>query len=335
MKHSFLARCVALGLVGLSAACTMKDQEAPSLTGPSEFATSITISLTPDVLKQDGASQSMVTITARGPSGGPLSGVPLRAEIRVNNTPADFGALSARDLTTGSDGRASLRYTAPASQPFALDHFIDVNIAITPVGNDFGNSVTRSATVRVLSTGIVIPAGDLVPNIEFAPSAPTENQAVLFDASASSGSIVSYSWDFGDGARASGRSTTHSYDEARTYLVTLTIADQFGRMASASKSVPVGAASGLTAAFTSSPAAPTPGQPVFFNASQSTPGSNRRITSYSWDFGDGQPAQSGVQTQHTFNLEGVYTVTLTVTDDSGRQAVKTGTVTVKIPVATP
>ena len=42
----------------------------------------------------------------------------------------------------------------------------------------------------------------------------------------------------------------------------------------------------------------------------------RTITSYAWDFGDGSPTASGVQIGHTYSTLGVYTATLTVTDDA-------------------
>ena len=44
------------GVLALASACTMKDQEPPPLTGPSELGQSISIAVNPDVLPQDGAS---------------------------------------------------------------------------------------------------------------------------------------------------------------------------------------------------------------------------------------------------------------------------------------
>jgi PKD repeat protein len=41
------------------------------------------------------------------------------------------------------------------------------------------------------------------------------------------------------------------------------------------------------------------------------------IASYSWDFGDGSPAGSGVAPSHSYTIGGFYDVTLTVTDDDG------------------
>lgn len=60
-------------------------------------------------------------------------------------------------------------------------------------------------------------------------------------------------------------------------------------------------------------------QPISFNASASTTLVGQ-ISSYSWNFGDGSPAASGDQLSHAYTAPGTYTVTLTVTNDSGASA---------------
>ncbi len=82
------------------------------------------------------------------------------------------------------------------------------------------------------------------------------------------------------------------------------------------------------AMFTFSPLTPEVLQVVNFNASGSTPGSDRRIVSYSWDFGDGE-GKTGVTTTHDYVVSGVYLVTLTVTDDLGKTTVTSQPVTVR------
>src|SRR3972149_6842876 len=58
-----------------------------------------------------------------------------------------------------------------------------------------------------------------------------EENIVAFDGSQSSdedGTIVSYSWDFGDGSIGSGVTVTHTYNEPGNYKVTLTVTDDDG-----------------------------------------------------------------------------------------------------------
>ncbi|QEE62511.1 PKD domain-containing protein [Salinibacterium sp. dk2585] len=66
------------------------------------------------------------------------------------------------------------------------------------------------------------------------------NLDVSVDASASSdsdGTIAGYVWDFGDGNTATGVTASHSYAEAGSYTVTLTVTDNGGASNSTSKTV--------------------------------------------------------------------------------------------------
>jgi len=87
-----------------------------------------------------------------------------------------------------------------------------------------------------------------------------------------------------------------------------------------------------TAAFSAAPAVVAPGAPVAFNGGASSD-PDGTITGYSWDFGDGSGAGSGVTTSHAYAAPGVYTVTLTVTDND--IAALTGTVSHQVVVALP
>ncbi|WP_113702723.1 S8 family serine peptidase [Nonomuraea lactucae] len=66
-----------------------------------------------------------------------------------------------------------------------------------------------------------------------------------------------------------------------------------------------------------------------FDASASTD-PDGRITGYSWDFGDGGTG-SDVKPSHTYGAYGTYTVKLTVTDDSGKTASTSSSVTLTDP----
>ena len=321
-----------------AAACTVNDQDAPPLTGPSEFAKSITVSVSPDLLTQDGGSQSVITVDARGINGEPLRNESMRVEIVVGGVTTDFGFLSARNIVTGTDGRASAVYTAPAAPSVAVDSLTVVEIVVTPVGSDFQNSSTRRASIRLVPPGFVVPADGLRPHFVFTPGEPLENQSVLFQActdpdqpvcAPANNPIESYSWNFGDGRTGSGATATHAYRAAGSFTATLTITDFFGRSASTSQQVTVGAGLIPTAAFVFSPTAPRVGQTIAFNASGSIAPAGRRIVSYTWDFGDGTGPRSGGQTiNYSYTVAAAYNVTLVVTDDTGKTASITTTVTV-------
>jgi len=332
MNHSqtrFVSSLVLAGMV--LSACTTKKQQTPPLGGPSELSTAINISVSPDVLVQDGASQSLVTVTARDHNGQPLRNLPLRAEISVNGFIADFGSLSARSLVTDANGRATVTYTAPPAPAVSVDTGTTIEIAVTPVGTDFANANARFATIRLTPPGVLTPPNNgLTPRFVFTPTSPVDHQTVIFDASSSTttnASIVSYRWSFGDGDTASGITAQHAYDDPGTFIATLTITDSVGRVNAASQSVTVGAGTPPGAAIVVSPSAPVVSQQVNFNGSTSRPAPGRTIRSYTWDFGDGTSG-SGAQVQHAYAAAGDYTVVLTVTDDAGRIATATTGVTV-------
>ncbi len=315
---------LALTAAGI-AGCTTQSQDTPPLTGPSEFGTSITLAVNPDVLRQDGVSQSLVTITARNQNGQPLPNLPVRAEITVNGIIADFGTLSAKNLVTDASGKATLVYTAPASPPFSSDPGTIVQIAVTPSGTDFGNAMARVVSIRLVPPGVVVPPGSLSAVFTFTPTAPTEDTDVLFDATGSIAAnpnitIASYSWNFGDGRTGSGRQVAHSFD-AGNFTVTLTIADAIGRTGTSTKVVTVASLGKPTADFLSSPVPPRINQPVHFNGSVSSAVAPHTIVSYAWDFGDGVQQTTGSPfIDHTFTTVTSYVVTLVVTDDTGKKS---------------
>jgi chitodextrinase len=330
-----------LAAVAALTACNVKDTTAPPLSGPSELGLSLTIQASPDVLTQDGASQSQVVVLARDGSGQPVRNITCRVEILVDNVIADFGMLSSRNISTGSDGRAVVSYTAPPAPVAVTANTSTIMLLVTPIGTDFANAIARSVTIRLVPSGTINPPAQATPGFAFSPDAPGEGQAVSFDGSyctsqsatnCSLGSIVGWAWTFGDGGTGTGAVCAHTYALAGSYYVTLTVTDAQGRAASTTRIVKVGAATAPTAAFDVSPAAPLPLQQVFFNASASKAAPGREIVSYEWDFGDGDPHKFGVTVQHDFAAEATYTVTLVVTDDAGRKgtiskALKVGVVT--------
>ncbi len=322
-----------VGVALLLGACTVKKQDTPALTGPSELATSINISVTPDVLSQDGASQSLVTITARDANGQLIRNLPLRAEIAVNGIITDFGTLSARNVVTDANGKATLIYTAPAAPAVSTDNGTIVQILVVPSGSDFGNATARSASIRLVPLGVVTPPNDLNASFTVSPLAPTEDNTVLFDASATvsqnpNSTIVSYTWDFGDGSTGSGKQVTHKY-KAGTYTVVLTVKDSTNRTGTTRQNLTVSTpTTGLSAAFVFSPNPAQLNQPVHFDASLSTVNPPHRIVSYTWNFGEGTVRTTGdPRIDFVYTLPRTYVVVLTVTDDTGQTKTTTQSIT--------
>ena len=102
------------------------------------------------------------------------------------------------------------------------------------VTTDAGLSATTSRAVTVSTT---LPASSA--NFTFSPTDPLVGDTVFFNASSSTVTGGSYSWDFGDGSTGSGVTPTHAYGAARTYTVNLTVTNSNGQTATASKTVTV------------------------------------------------------------------------------------------------
>ena len=147
-----------------------------------------------------------------------------------------------------------------------------------------------------------------------------------FDARASTdsdGTIVSYSWDYGDGISGNGSTANHSYAADGRYLVMLTVTDDGGSVSASTQTVTVVRINNPpTASFTSN----CTELDCSFNGSNSTD-SDGTIVDYSWDFDDGTNG-SGATVNHNYAADGSYVVTLTVTDDGGVVSSSAQTVTV-------
>lgn len=141
-----------------------------------------------------------------------------------------------------------------------------------------------------------------------------------FDASSSydpDGIIVKYEWSFGDVSSGTDRLTSHTYRSSGTFLVSLTVTDDEGKTATAMEPVTVQPAyNGFpVASFTVSPESGPAPLLVDLDASASSD-LNGQVVTCAWDFGDSSTA-TGVSASHVFRQTGVYTITLTVTDNDG------------------
>ncbi len=118
------------------------------------------------------------------------------------------------------------------------DEFSKVNQSYSGTG-EYGitlNIVTKYGTFTQEVTIIVVEAGQVanlppIPKFTLSKEKVIVKQEFDLDASESSalnGSIVNYSWDFGDGNTGSGVQITHSYTNVGIYNITLTVTDDAG-----------------------------------------------------------------------------------------------------------
>ena len=92
---------LAVGLTAvLASGCTIQEQTAPALSGPSELGLALTVVAHPETLPRDGSSMSSIVITAFDANGKPKPGQRMILS-------ANAGTLNPTEVLTGTDGKAS------------------------------------------------------------------------------------------------------------------------------------------------------------------------------------------------------------------------------------
>lgn len=166
-----------------------------------------------------------------------------------------------------------------------------------------------------------------IASFTYSPTVPTVADAVQFTDTSTDpdGTITSWSWSFGDESVSTMQNPMYQYTTAGTYTVTLTVTDNGGATDSVSLPITVGGQR-PEASFTYSPSSPVQNENVNFDGSGSSD-SDGYIVGYSWNFDDWN-TDSGATVPHAYSLPGSYSVTLTVTDNSGLTDSCSQTVTV-------
>ena len=211
------------------------------------------------------------------------------AESLTEHTYTSAGTYTAVLSVTGADGQVNSKST-------------------TVVVNESTTENTPPIAVINSSTAM----GDAPLSVTFSGEESTDD-----------GEINTFLWNFGDGsATVTGPTSSHIYLTAGTYSASLTVTDDNG--ASSTSSTPV-----IITGQTVENQSPTPNistseaegnapLTVTFDASASSDPENSPL-SYNWNFGDGTTSQGEI-VEHTFTLQGSFTVTLTVTDNMGASA---------------
>lgn len=207
------------------------------------------------------------------------------------------------DFGDGEKGRGSR-----VVHQYAEAGTYSAELVVTDKSGHVGNSSLKQFNVLVNEPPVAVPGDDQVT----VPGAK-----VHFDGSESydtDGKIRRYVWEFGDGTRAEGAETTHTYNKPGNFNVTLRVEDDsnspcnFGTgemevWVNARPVVDIGKDHIIS-----------PNQPITLSGERSYD-SDGEISKYIWDFGDGSTASEMIAT-HAYPKPGRYQVKLTVIDDT-------------------
>jgi len=212
---------------------------------------------------------------------------------------------------------------AITSHPYASAGTYNVTLNVTD-NDSLNGTVYHDVVVRPPPPGPRPPVADFVAS----PSPTDPGSPVTFDASASfdpDGTIVSYTWEFGDSTVGSGVMPTHAFANPGVYTAILTVVDNQSLSSNATHQVTVNTPPRV--AFQFSPGTIYIGVSVAFDGYASTD-PDGTIASYSWDFGDGSFG-TGVQPSHVYSAKGLFGVELTVVDNLGLSNYTTRAVAVR------
>lgn len=283
-----------LAMIGLLAgACDSGNPVAPKAPEtPGSGSTDLVVVVTSDRGSLEAGSGQSATLTV-SVKNSDRSNAADGTEVAISTSLGSFG-------TDASGIPIKLVKRPLAGGAVTVEFFPGDTPGVANVLAQAGVSVGR------LNLQIVGPSEPPVAEFTFQVSGLT----VLF-ADASTGDPVSWSWDFGDGESTSGRtSTQHTYPQAGTYTVTLTVRAANGASSTVRKFVMVQAGLPLAAAF----AYEVNGLTVLF-----TDMSTGEPVSWIWDFGDGG-ASTERNPSHTYAKPGSYTVKLTILNEFGISA---------------
>ncbi|GGL37520.1 hypothetical protein GCM10009037_21330 [Halarchaeum grantii] len=191
-----------------------------------------------DAARVDTSQPSVSNATLTAVNGSPPVG--LDGRVRVAAAVENASALRSVTADATAFGAGTVTLTRTANDTYAATVPVTTNATtgtvtlVVNATNEYDHSGT--ASTGSLAIDGTRPIADGGPNVTV-----HADTLVGFDGDASrdAGRIVRYAWRFGDGATATGVSTTHTYDAPGTYAATLTVVDAAGNRATDTRTVTV------------------------------------------------------------------------------------------------
>lgn len=293
---------------------TTTNEQSPQHT----FTSQGTYNVILEVRGPAGSSQTVHTITVINPTVQPPVArfTPTNQTIELGQgiqfTNGSSGSITHYlwefgDGTISTDPNPRKLYNAPGTY----------NVKFTVIGEGGQNSTTGT---------IVVNRPPRAPIAKFSAN-PTNGNAPLTVqfTNESDGDVTGYSWNFGGAGTSTETHPTFRFDTPGTYTVTLIATGQNNTSSTATMNISV--TQPLKAPQAAFVANPTTGNaPLVVQFTNQSSGDQ---LTYRWDFGDGTTSDTAeALVNHTYQTNGTYNVTLTVSGPGGDPSTATATITV-------
>jgi len=141
--------------------------------------------------------------------------------VSVTTTNEICGQSNGTATVTATQGSGNYTYLWSTVPPQTTQTITNLASGMYTVTVDDGIcSVTSSVNVN----NIEGPEATMIIN----PKVVTTLDGLVYFSSQTTGSIVSWVWDYGDGSSGTGEASNHNYVNVGTYIVTLTVTDTYG-----------------------------------------------------------------------------------------------------------
>jgi PKD repeat protein len=279
--------------------------------------------------------------------------VPIGQQVKLNATVTYPDGTT---LTTGTGVKGYLVYTGTPAASHNVPLTFDTGFqhwfgSYTPQTSDPGGlwslivNATDSPTppnTGSASTAVTLQDRPPIASFTSTPSSAPTATTIKFDGTASydlDGTVVSYSWAFGDGATGTGSILTHSYSPAKTYTVTLTVTDNGGVTGSTTSQVTITDRPPVVS-FMPSPTTANTGQTITLSINVSDPDGTISTTRIDWgDTVTQLYAGAITSATHSYTSTGastsqIFTIVITATDNNASYTSTSAQVTIhdRVPI---
>lgn len=231
-----------------------------------------------------------------------------------------------RDQTTGSPkfwnwdfGNGTLSNIQSPAVTYSQPGTYTVTLVVR--NSDGTNGITKTNLITVFPSPTASFTADKVTGC-----VPVDIH-FIDQSTSTSGNIVSWQWDFGDGGTSTASNPTHTYNNTGFYNVSLTVTSSSGCKNTVNANRFMRIVSGVKAEFDNSkPVSCQAPYDITFVNNSSGPGN----MTFQWDLGNGTTSTSSAPST-TYNATGTYNVTLTATSQFGCSGTITKPVTLSGP----